>query len=63
MRDRENLAQIPLNENAVYVVANGALYIAPKPQEGFGKQIITWQDGKPLPRIKYESVLDSKEIK
>lgn len=41
-------AQISLNENAVYRVIDGKLEKVDVPGEGFGKQIIHWQDGKPL---------------
>ena len=54
--------EIPLDENAVYAVVNGEVFIIPKPPEGFGKQIITWQDGKPLPKAKNESVMEFKKI-
>lgn len=41
------VSEINLNENAVYMVTNGKLEKVDIPGEGFGKQIITWQDGKP----------------
>lgn len=44
----ENTAQIDLQENAVYRVKDGKLEKVDKPGNGFGKQIITWQDDKPL---------------
>lgn len=40
--------EISLKENAVYRVLDGKLEQVDKPGDGFGKQIITWQDGKPL---------------
>lgn len=33
-------------ENGIYEVKDGQLRMVTKPQYGFGKQIITWQDGK-----------------
>ena len=41
-------AEIDLLENAVYMVRKGVLVKVDKPPYGFGKQIITWQDGKPV---------------
>lgn len=40
--------QIDLKENAVYRVIDGRLEKVDKPGNGFGKQTITWQDGKPI---------------
>lgn len=40
--------EIPLTENAIYRVIDGRLDKLDKPKEGFGKQVITWQDDKPL---------------
>ena len=40
--------EIDLGVNAVYKVADGELAKVDVPGDGFGKQIITWQDGKPL---------------
>lgn len=39
--------EIDLLENAVYKVKDGVLEKLDKPGDGFGKQIITWQNGKP----------------
>ena len=39
--------EIDLRENAVYRVIDGKLEKVDKPGNGFGKQTITWQDGKP----------------
>jgi hypothetical protein len=36
-----------LKENAVYRVIDGKLEKVDKPGNGFGKQTITWQNGKP----------------
>ncbi|MCM3111659.1 DUF3954 domain-containing protein [Lederbergia lenta] len=40
-------AEIDLNKNAVYQVKDGQMEEVDIPGQGFGKQIITWQDGKP----------------
>lgn len=40
-------AEISLMENAVYRVIDGRLEKVDVPGNGFGKQTITWQDGKP----------------
>jgi len=40
--------EIDLGVNAVYKVVDGELAKVDVPGDGFGKQIITWQDGKPL---------------
>lgn len=40
-------AKINLNENAVYKVVDGKLEKIDVPGDGFGKQTIIWQDGKP----------------
>lgn len=40
-------AKINLKENAVYRVIDGKLEKVDVPGEGFGKQVIHWQDGKP----------------
>lgn len=40
-------AVINLLEDAVYRVVDGKLEQVDKPGEGFGKQVITWQNGKP----------------
>lgn len=41
-------AEIKLTENAVYAVRDGELFKVPTPLEGFGKQVIEWEFGKPL---------------
>lgn len=41
-------AEIDLRENAVYRVIDGRIEKVDKPGVGFGKQIITWQAGKPI---------------
>lgn len=41
-------AEIDLRENAVYRVIDGRLEKVDTPGVGFGKQIITWQNGKPV---------------
>lgn len=40
--------KIDLTENAVYKVVDGKLEKIDTPGEGFGKQVIHWQDGKPV---------------
>jgi len=40
------IANIKLDENAVYIVKNGELEKVEVPLTGFGKQTINWQDGK-----------------
>lgn len=40
-------AKINLKENAVYRVIDGKLEKVDVPGEGFGKQVINWQNGKP----------------
>lgn len=47
MGDNATKAVIDLLEDAVYRVVNGKLEQVDKPGDGFGKQIITWQNGKP----------------
>lgn len=38
--------EIDLTTNAVYIVKNGVLEKIEPPETGFGKQTVTWQDGK-----------------
>ncbi|RID85072.1 DUF3954 domain-containing protein [Mesobacillus zeae] len=40
-------AEIDLMKNATYIVRDGQLKQVPSPPEGYGKQIINWQGGKP----------------
>ena len=47
MMDERTKAVIDLLEDAVYRVVNGKLEQVDKPGDGYGKQIITWQNGKP----------------
>jgi len=42
------IAEISLLENAVYRVIDGRIEKVDKPGNGFGKQTITWQNGKPV---------------
>jgi hypothetical protein len=44
---KNNSAEIDLTENAVYRVIDGKIDKVDKPVSGFGKQVITWQQGKP----------------
>lgn len=39
-------AEIDLSKNATYIVKDGKLEPVDTPPNGFGRQIITWQDGK-----------------
>ncbi len=39
--------EINLMENATYIVKDGKLVKIPTPPNGFGKQLISWNDGKP----------------
>lgn len=40
--------KVNLTEDAVFRVIDGELKKLDVPGDGFGKQIITWQDGKPV---------------
>lgn len=42
-----NTVEIDLSENAVYRIIDGRPEKVDVPGGGFGKQIITWKDGKP----------------
>lgn len=44
---KQNKAMVDLNEDAVYKVCEGELVKVDKPGNGYGKQVITWQNGKP----------------
>ncbi len=44
---KKKIAEIDLNENAVYRVVDGKLDKVDKPGIGYGKQVITWQNDKP----------------
>nr|WP_285846051.1 DUF3954 domain-containing protein [Metabacillus idriensis] len=44
----ENMtAEINLMNNATYIVKDGTLKQVPSPADGYGKQVISWQGGKP----------------
>jgi len=45
--NKQMVAEIDLMENAVYRVVDGRLIKVTTPGIGYGKQIITWQNGKP----------------
>lgn len=47
MHDEGTKAVINLLEDAVYQVIDGELEKVDTPPRGFGKQVITWQNGKP----------------
>lgn len=38
--------KLNLKEDAIYRVKNGQLEKVVSPQSGFGKQVITWQNGR-----------------
>ncbi|MGG1292842.1 DUF3954 domain-containing protein [Bacillus smithii] len=40
-------AEIDLMKNATYIVKDGQLKLVPTPPDGYGKQVIYWQGGKP----------------
>ncbi|MGM0903081.1 MAG: DUF3954 domain-containing protein [Bacillota bacterium] len=40
-------AEIDLMKNATYIVKDGVLTDVDTPPKGFGKQVISWQAGKP----------------
>ncbi|MDC3414284.1 DUF3954 domain-containing protein [Terrihalobacillus insolitus] len=41
------VAEIDLKEDAVYRIKDGKIDRVDMPETGYGKQVITWQDGKP----------------
>lgn len=45
---KEMIAEIDLMENAVYRVRDGVIDKLHTPGDGFGRQVIIWQDGKPV---------------
>lgn len=45
--DKDMVAEVDLMKNATYVVRDGKLAELPRPSDGFGKQVINWQGGKP----------------
>lgn len=40
-------AEIDLMKNGTYIVTDGRLVLVDSPPKGFGKQVISWQAGKP----------------
>lgn len=48
MASGEKTAVVDLTENAVYRVIDGKIEKVDKPGNGYGKQTITWQNGKPI---------------
>lgn len=42
-----NAEQINLHINAVYIVKDGKIETIEGPPNGYGKQTVTWQHGKP----------------
>ncbi len=43
---QQNKATVDLREDAVLIIKNGKLKRIPKPDSGFGEQVVTWQNGK-----------------
>ena len=43
----DKTVEIDLKKNAVYIVKDGQLALVDTPTKGFGKQVISWQAGKP----------------
>jgi hypothetical protein len=41
------IAKIDLMTNATYIVKDGVLTLIDTPPKGYGKQVISWQSGKP----------------
>ncbi|WP_233548094.1 DUF3954 domain-containing protein [Rummeliibacillus sp. POC4] len=53
--DPDMIAEIDLNENAVYVVCQGRLQAVDPPPTGYGRQEVFWQNGEPkLAEISYK---------
>lgn len=48
MTKRKCKALEKLKEGSIYIVRNGIIELIDKPESGFGKTIIHWQDGKPI---------------
>ncbi|KAA0944167.1 DUF3954 domain-containing protein [Sporosarcina sp. ANT_H38] len=42
-----NVEEINLHINAVYIVKDGKIETIEGPPNGYGKQTVTWQQGKP----------------
>jgi hypothetical protein len=40
-------AEIDLMKNATYIIKDGKIQEVPQPAAGYGKQVISWQGGKP----------------
>lgn len=58
MIQKENIREIDLTENAVYVVSDNKITKLDSPTKGFGKQEVTWRHGKPThSEIKYTQML------
>lgn len=48
MQKNHKKTEIELRENAIYRVKDGVLEKLEAPESGFGKQVIHWQNGKPI---------------
>lgn len=48
INNEKMVAEVSLKENATYVVSEGKLIKADNPPKGFGKQVVSWQDGIPV---------------
>jgi hypothetical protein len=47
MNQEKMTAAIDLMKNATYIVKDGVITKVDSPPNGFGKQVISWQSGKP----------------
>ncbi len=47
----KKVAEINLDENAVYIVKNGQIQKVESPKTGFGSQEVIWQNDQPI-RVK-----------
>ncbi|WP_416149469.1 DUF3954 domain-containing protein [Salipaludibacillus sp. HK11] len=45
---QKNTVEISLTENKTYIVKQGEIEAVDSLPDGYGKQIITWQGGKPV---------------
>lgn len=44
----KNISDIDLDENAVFKIVDGNVEKIDTPGDGYGKQVITWHNGKPV---------------
>lgn len=47
MSEIKMLTEVDLLKNATYIIKDGKIVEVPMPSTGFGRQVISWQDGKP----------------